>query len=271
MTILAMLAALTVSSASADPAPQATLSRAEVQAMAPETVASRLFGDLSTILLPLSPADQVHSRPNQPLRALMFRTVGTGTYFPGVCRSDLVGVEFENAGPDRGAETRVRPRSIRTSSQFYVPDPTALSSASFQSRVAQEAAQAACRRVDPRHAHLIHAPSDWDASEGLRALDVTAAEARSGTLPAPDCGEPGLGQPACVVWLARVGLDQVVIVNRCRDAMSRPCHEIQVSSQPLSDWRAGATVRIETDYAGHVTGVAVRRTQVIPVASPPDE
>jgi type II secretory pathway pseudopilin PulG len=257
VAILAVLMALAAPSAS--PAPDGTISRAEVQAMSSAALAQRLFGDMSAILLPLSLEDQTSYRPDRPLRRLVFRTVGRGTYYSGICRSDELIVEFENAGPNQGAQTRVRPRAISTGTQFYVLDATALSSVSLETREAREAEHVACRAISPRQSHLIYARDDMTMSGALRALHQARGRAQSRTLAAPDCVGTGLRVPACSAMLAGTRVDQVESIDLCQSAQAYPCYEIQVDAPPPLNWQFGAMIRIETDEARRVTRVSIRR------------
>jgi hypothetical protein len=263
MMILALLVALAAPAASSGP--EGTISRLEAQSMPREALARRLFGGMSAILLPLSPDDQTLPLGRDgPLRSLVFRTAGHGTSYSGICGSDRLFVEFENAGPDRGAQTRVLPRAIFFDNQFYVLDTTAPFDAELPTREVREAEQTACRAIDPRQSHLIYAQRDSHVSNALRALNQTRRGAQLGTLATPACADTGLEPSACTALLAGIRIDQVEMINECQPPAAPLCYEIQVDASPPLNWQFGAEVRIEGDAAGRITSVAVRRMPVPP-------
>ena len=248
---------LSLALAAAQPAEPGTISRMELSRMTPEAVARRLFGDLAAVIAPLD--FESWQPPDRPLRSLTLRTRGVSSARYGICRSNRIYVSFTIAGPNRGADTRVRPRSISTTDQFFILETQAQQEGGPASWAAYDQADTACRAADLRQVRLIYAPHEFDLGDALRTLGRVTAAAR--------VGAPLL--LACIALLASANARRVASVDPCRPPSPGRCYAISVDVDVPAGWEGGAEIRIElAGGTDAVASVAVsRRPPPVPIVA----
>jgi hypothetical protein len=237
MRIIALLLIL-FSAAGAALAPRGgvVLTKNEVRRMAPETVARRIFGELGPLMLPVADRGEAGVRPTRPLRRLFFYTLPHGANIAGMCRTELMVVEFEPAGPLAGADTPVRPRRITSAPAYFVRDRARLRAGDPNEDEAEDddRIDAACAAIDPRRAHIIRAQHEYQLGIGLQLLLDLAEAARAGRALVPlDCSSLAeIGTPLtdtqCLAEFARLGLDAVVLISPCDPPAAIVCHRLFV-------------------------------------------
>ena len=218
------------------------LTKNEVRAMAPEVLTRRLFGGLATLVLPIPDRGQPGVRATRPLRSLGFLMRPSRTNWDGVCQTESIAVEFELAGPEAGADTRVRPRRFSSRPLYFVPDaamlrpPSRADDPDDPTQVeARRAARAdgVCAGVDPRRTHLIGASPEYRLT-ALRLLLDLGDDARADRATVPlDCGEIGpenarLTDAQCRTLFARLRVGDVDTIADCDPPRAVVCHRLSV-------------------------------------------
>jgi hypothetical protein len=225
------------------------LTKNQVRAMAPDAVTRRLFGGLSPLILPIPDRGQPGVRPTRPLRSLSFLTRPSSTNWDGICQSEMIGVEFEPAGPPAGADTRVRPRRFASETYYFVPDPARLRPERPPEDAEDEdparrhgrwvaRADAACTGVDPRRVQLINARQPYHLFALPLLLDL-ADDARAGRPTVPlDCsgvsprGAP-LGEAQCRARFAALRIGTIDMAADCSVPMAVVCHQISIGGDQI--------------------------------------
>jgi hypothetical protein len=246
-----------------------SLSRTQIDAMAPEAVAHLLFGERSN-LLPLWQTPGNSRRIDAPLELLMFRSPGRSSGTAGLCVSDQIQMGFEPAGPIQGAATPVRPTRTWSSPIFYLANDRVALSAAPVGENARPAADAECRSIDPRHVHVFLARDPERLARTLAIVEQAIAAAQRGVTPVPiDCSATGgqghvqLGTRECMALVARIEMDRADQVRPCPEEAWN-CTRIEISLDPP----AGSIDLIELRILDGEPGAPPSRLIVTPIAPP---
>ncbi len=242
MRVAAVLVALfcAASSALVAAAPE-PLTKVTARSMPERLLTRRLFGDLGRIMLPNIYRGHPGRRPTRPLDMLSFVTVPRAANAAGLCETQWVTVEFEPAGPLRGADTPVRPRRIDSETAYIVRDPARFRGGSDGGAGREASADAACRAIDPRHTHSIAARNEAFIQLGLSLLLSFIDVAKEGRAPAPlDCSETmvdgaPLGEARCLAEIGRLGVQDVGSIAMCEPGPpSAQCYQIYIGGYGLT-------------------------------------
>ena len=187
------------------------LTRASVNAMAPETLSRRLFGELSGIMYRIPRFGHTVDRPDEPLQWLHFLTRPYTTEDGGVCGTTHLTVYFEALGEGRGARTVVRPWRIFTEQNFFLLNHARLRSAEPIADAERPRLERACAAQDPRNTRWFTAPDSSEVAEAARLFANLVEAARRGRSTAPlDCtplasfGNPPVDEAACLQRIAHL-------------------------------------------------------------------
>lgn len=213
-----------------EPAP---LTKVTVRAMPPALLTRRLFGELGSIMLPAFYHGRPGRRPTRPLDMLDFATVPRAANVAGLCETQSVIVDFEPVGPPRGADTPVRPRRITSSTGFIVRDLARVRADPAADGDDEPDADAACRAIDPRNAHVISGRSEYEVQAGLRVVLALIEAGKGGRSLAPlDCSgamvagaRPSDAQ--CLAAIGRLGIDDISWIESCESGTpGAQCHQV---------------------------------------------
>ncbi len=199
------------------------LTKPSVRAMPAQVLTRRLFGDLGRIMLPNFWRGRPGVPPSQPLRRLEFMTVPRAVdWEAGLCQSSWVTVEFEPAGPPRGALTVVRPSRVNSSTGYFAAELRQARDAAQLDDTGQVGLDRLCRRIDPRERNLFSARDPQLGRQGLRLIYDLVEAARANRLRASlDCthmmpaSDPPLTAEGCVQTIARFDPDRLAGVEDC--------------------------------------------------------
>jgi hypothetical protein len=122
-----ILGALVLTLASGAPATAAeSISKYEIRRAPAARVEREVLGQLADIIKPNEPEMRplTNEKPVMPLTDMWFETEPRNTEAPGLCRYDVLAMEFEPTGePGTGADTRVHASGFTAHSQYAVIAP----------------------------------------------------------------------------------------------------------------------------------------------------
>lgn len=252
-----------------------TISRTEVRSIGREAAARLLFGDRGSVLLPMPPQPSAQPEPDRPLRYLTYFSPGRSTGRAGLCQADQVGVQFEPAGPNRGAATLIRPSRSWSGPFFYLARPRVAPTGAPLAEAARPGQEAACRAIDPRGTHLFFARDPDTVAQALPAMAQAVGKARARRRLPLDCTATGsteampLNARRCRAFVARIDVTLAHMVSTCRSQAATRCFEAQLSFDPRSGPISWATFRIEDGGPGTVPArVAIIRMEPPLVSAP---
>jgi hypothetical protein len=216
--------------------PTVSLSRVQVDAMAPQAVTSLVFGRRATNIRPMWRARRRGRRPDTPLRLLIFRSTGRSAGVAGLCTADEIHARFGFSGPISGAATRVRLQQMGQGYFYYFRSnrvPTAVDVLTETGRVAEDRA---CRAFDTRYVRPIFAVDEIGMVSAFATVSRIVATARSGVAEADlDCsgmepvGDDTRGTGRCMTLIGQIDLNRADWAGVCPDREIGRCTLIELS------------------------------------------
>lgn len=201
------------------------LTRANVRTMPQEALTRRLFGDLGPIMLPIFSRGRPGRTPTRPLDSLVFLTVPTASYSPGLCRSSTVTVHFDPDGPLAGADTPVRPTGIEVSQFYVIADLARLRRDDELGQEGRARLATTCAAIDPRQTWNISAPDEHMLVADVQIFVDLVEAARAGPVgvslncPGP-ADQPPTTEAACRQIVAQLDIRRISMVARCNSPMT---------------------------------------------------
>ncbi|TFI57253.1 hypothetical protein E2493_16255 [Sphingomonas parva] len=227
-----------------------TLTRREVQAMTPDALTGKLFGDMAGMLYPVPYAipERRRSARRSWLTSLEFLTRPRATYRAGVCETDALRVEFvpaivrvmperspaqrspthERTAPaphDGAADWPVEPRRITLRTRYFVQDAALARRDEPPGEGQSGALDVACAAIDPRERPPIFAGSEHEAASGVRLLSSLIDDnRRRGTMPLEciDLSGARLGNEACRNAIRALDVDALIDVQTIAKCTAEP-------------------------------------------------
>ncbi len=250
--------------------PTVSLSRVQVDAMAPLAVTNLVFGRRATNIRPLWHAKPRGRGPDTPLRLLIFRSTGRSAGVAGLCTADEIHVRFEPSGRISGAATRVRLQQMAQGFFYYFRSnriPTAVDVLTETGRVAQDRA---CRAFDSRYVRPIVAIDQFGMVDGFAAASRIIGAARSGMAGADlDCrgmepvADTRRGTGHCMALIGQIDLSRADWSGACPDREVGHCTLIELSGGSHSTDRIQIRIEMKGD------GPTVEHFSVSRISGPP--
>jgi hypothetical protein len=164
-----------VASPAAQAAPAAPISKTEARALPTQVLKRRVLAQVADLLVE---GPRPTGTPHRPLSDLWFHTKPVATHIDGVCRSDLMVIEFQSdlpKGDDGDADTPVQASGLSVTSFFYV---------------AAKGEKVRCDRLDLSDPRFLRVADPLRARDGVSLLRRVATGAAQAKPPfAYHCGQ----------------------------------------------------------------------------------